>query len=59
MKKFYDEPKVRIETPADVVTTSPEVETGRVPFFYSVQRTGEGFMYISGSEEQSYNTNGN
>ena len=46
MKKLYNEPKVRIEFPADVVTTSLEVETGRVPFF-STAETIEGMPYIS------------
>ena len=58
MKKLYNEPKVRIEFPADVVTTSLEVETGRVPFF-PVQRTAEGMLYISRQIEENYNTDGN
>ena len=58
MKKLYNEPKVSIENSVDVVTTSREVETGRVPF-YPVQRTAEGMMYISRQIEENYNTDGN
>ena len=59
MKKLYNEPKVRIENPADVVTTSPEVETGRVPFPADYTETYTNVSYMSDSLEEGYNTQGN
>lgn len=32
MKKAYTSPKAKIEYAADIVSTSAEVETGRIPF---------------------------
>lgn len=59
MKKFYSKPRVKIDFSLDIVTTSPEVETGRVPFPTNYSETGVSVTFVSDEVEETFNTQGN
>lgn len=55
MKKAYTNPEARIEYTADIVTTSAEVETGRIPFPGFGDAPDEGQGVLNAYQKMAYN----
>ena len=57
MKKAYTSPKAKIEYTADIVSTSAEVETGKIPFPGFGEAPDEGQANLTAWQKMAYNQN--
>ena len=57
MKKAYTSPKAKIEYTADIVSTSAEVETGRIPFPGFGEAPDVSLTNLSPEQTTAYNRN--
>lgn len=55
MKKAYTSPKAKIEYAADIVSTSAEVETGKIPFLGFIRSLDLGPGEMDPSRDPAYN----